>query len=79
MKCVTIRLHLTKNLNQYLSIVNRFPYQIDLRSGRHVRDAKSLLGIISLNLAHPLTLEIHHDNCDKLLEELSPFIESGTA
>ena len=79
MKYVTIRLHLTKNLNQFLSIVNRFPYQIDLRSGRHVRDAKSLLGIFSLNLEQPLSLEIHHDNCDELLEELSPFIESGTA
>lgn len=79
MKCVAIRLHLNKNLNQFLSIVNRFPYQIDLRSGRHVRDAKSLLGIFSLNLEQPLSLEIHHDNCDKLLEELRPFIESDTA
>ncbi len=79
MKCVTIRLDLTKNLNQFLNIVNRFPYQMDLRSGRHVTDAKSLLGIFTLNLKQPLSLEIHHDNCDQLLEELSPFIEPGTA
>lgn len=76
MKCVTIRLNLTKNLNQFISIVNRFPYEIDLRSGRHVRDAKSVLGVLSLNLTQPLSLEIHHDHCDKLLEELSPFIEA---
>ena len=38
-----------------------------------------LLGIFTLNLKQPLSLEIHHDNCDQLLEELSPFIEPGTA
>jgi hypothetical protein len=48
-----------------------------LRSGRNVRDAKSVLGIISLDLNNPLTLEIYHDNCDHLMEELSPFIETS--
>ena len=76
MKCVTIRLHQIKHLNQFVSIVNRFPYEISMRSGRHVRDAKSVLGILSLDLKQPLLLEIHHDKCDELLEELSPFIET---
>ena len=79
MKCVTIRLNLTKNLNQFVNIVNRFPYEMNLRSGRHVRDAKSLLGIFSLDLEQPLILEIHHDKCEKLLEELNSFIEPDTA
>ena len=79
MRCVTIRLNMTKNLNQFVNIVDRFPYEISLRSGRHVRDAKSVLGILSLDLKQPLLLEIHHDKCEKLLEELSPFIETGTA
>ena len=77
MKCVTIRLHQTIDLNQFVSIVNRFPYEISMRSGRHVRDAKSVLGILSLDLKQPLLLEIHHDKCDELLEELSPFIETA--
>ena len=77
MKCVTIRLHQTIDLNQFVSIVNRFPYEISMRSGRHVRDAKSVLGILSLDLKQPLFLEIHHDKCDELLEELSPFIETA--
>ena len=79
MRSVTIRLNMTKNLNQFVNIVDRFPYEISLRSGRHVRDAKSVLGILSLDLKQPLLLEIHHDKCEKLLEELSPFIETGTA
>ena len=48
---------------------------VDLtRSGRKVRDAKSVLGILSLDLKKPLSLEIYQDNCDELLEELRPFI-----
>ena len=79
MKSINIRLTVNRNLNQYLSIVNRFPYEMSLWSGRHVRDAKSVLGILSLDLNRPLTLIIHHDSCDQLLKELSPFIEADTA
>lgn len=79
MKCVNIRLSVNRDLNQFVSIVNRFPYEMNLWCGRHVRDAKSVLGILSLDLNRPLTLMIHHDNCEQLLEELSPFIEQGTA
>ena len=75
MKSVNIRLSVNRNLNQFVSIVNRFPYEMNLWCGRHVRDAKSVLGILSLDLNRPLTLMIHHDNCEQLLEELSPFIE----
>lgn len=74
MKCVTVRLNMVENLNQFISIVNRYPYEISLRSGRKVRDAKSVLGILSLDLKKPLSLEIYCDNCNELLEELRPFI-----
>jgi phosphotransferase system HPr-like phosphotransfer protein len=70
---------MNRDLNHFVSIVNRFPYEMSLWSGRHVRDPKSVLGILSLDLDRPLTLTIHHDNCEQLLEELSPFIEADTA
>jgi phosphotransferase system HPr-like phosphotransfer protein len=76
---MTIRLNLIKNVNHFVNIVSRYPYEMILRSGRQVRDAKSVLGIISLDLNNPLTLEIYHDNCDQLMEELSPFIEAGAS
>ena len=79
MKSVNIRLSVNRNLNQFVSIVNRFPYEMNLWSGRKVRDAKSVLEILSLDLDRPLTLIIHHDSCEQLLEELSPFIEADTA
>ena len=50
MKSVTIHLSLAENVKDFVNIVSKYPYDIDLRSGRHVVDAKSILGIFSLDL-----------------------------
>ena len=57
----------------FVTIVQKYPYDIDLKHGKYVVDAKSILGIFSLDLSKPVTLEIHSDNCDDLLQELKPF------
>ncbi len=75
MKSVTIRLSLVENVNKFANIVSRYPFEMDLRAGRHVVDAKSILGIFSLDLSRPITLDIYEDNCDSLLEEIRPFME----
>ncbi len=74
MKTVNIKLSLAENVKQFVNIVSRYDYDIDLRSGRHVVDAKSLLGIFSLDLSRPITMEIYADNCDDLLAEIKPFL-----
>ena len=74
MKTVTIKLTMPEDVKNFVNIVNRYPYDIDLRSGRHVVDAKSILGIFSLDLSKPITLEIFEDNCDSLLSELEGFL-----
>ena len=75
MKSVTIRLSLVENVNKFANIVSRYPFEMDLRAGRHVVDAKSILGIFSLDLSRPITLDIYEDNCDSLLEEIRLFME----
>ncbi len=75
MKSVTIRLSLVENVNKFVNVVSRYPFEMDLRAGRHVVDAKSILGIFSLDLSRPITLDIYSDECDKLLEEIKPFVE----
>ena len=74
MKSVMIRLSLVENVNNFVNIVTRYPYEMDLRAGRHVVDAKSILGIFSLDLSRPITLEIYSDDCTDLLEEIEPFV-----
>lgn len=74
MKSATLKLSLVENVNTFVNIVSRYPFDMDLRAGRHVVDAKSILGIFSLDLSKPITLEIYSDDCDKLLEEINPFL-----
>jgi phosphotransferase system HPr-like phosphotransfer protein len=73
-KSALIRLSLVENVNNFVNIVARYPYEMDLRAGRHVVDAKSILGIFSLDLSKPITLEIYSDDCSDLLEEIKPFL-----
>ena len=74
MKSVMIRLSLVENVNHFVNIVTCYPYEMDLRAGRHVVDAKSILGIFSLDLSRPITLEIYSDDCGDLLDEIAPFV-----
>lgn len=74
MKSVNIKLSLAENVKQFVNIVNRFKYDVDLRAGRHVVDAKSILGIFSLDLSKPITMEIYADACDDLLSDIKPFV-----
>ena len=74
MKSVMIRLSLVENVNNFVNIVTRYPFEMDLRAGRHVVDAKSILGIFSLDLTKPITLEVYSDDCDELLKEIEPFL-----
>lgn len=74
MKSVMIKLSLVENVNNFVNIVTRYPFEMDLRAGRHVVDAKSILGIFSLDLSKPITLEIYSDECEALLEEIKPFL-----
>ena len=62
MKSIAINLKLAENVKQFVNVVNKYDYDMDLRSGRHVVDAKSVLGIFSLDLSMPVVLEIFTDS-----------------
>lgn len=74
MKSVTINLKLAENVKNFVQIVSKYDYDIDLRSGRYVVDAKSILGIFSLDLSRPVVLEIYTDDASGLLADLNDFI-----
>ena len=74
MKTISIKLPLAENVKAFVNVVNRYPYDMDLRAGRYVVDAKSILGILSLDLAKAITLEVYADDCAALMEALKPFL-----
>ena len=55
--------------------VKNFVNEIDLTSGRYVVDAKSIMGIFSLDLTKPIKVEAHGEDCTELLTDLAPFIQ----
>ena len=59
MKSIVILLNTTDSVKNFVSTISKYDYEMDLRSGRYVVDAKSLLGIFSLDLNKPVILEIY--------------------
>lgn len=74
MKSIPIKLSFAEEVKTFVNVANRYPYDMDLRAGRHVVDAKSILGIFSLDLSQPITLEVYADECGDLLNDLSQFV-----
>ncbi len=73
MKNIQISLQEAEGVKRFVNIVSKYPYEMDLHSGRHVVDAKSILGIFSLDLSRPIELKIYADSCEDILEEIQPF------
>lgn len=75
MKTVQIRLDSIDKVKSFVNIITKYDTDFDLISGRYVIDAKSIMGIFSLDLSRPIDLAIHNDDsCDEILEVLKPFI-----
>ena len=74
MKTVSVKLPLAENVKAFVNVISKYPYDMDLRAGRYVVDAKSILGILSLDLAKPITMEIYCDDCDDLMADIKPFM-----
>ena len=74
MKTFDIMLCSINDVKNFVNIVTKYDFDIDLTSGRYVVDAKSIMGIFSLDLGKPITVEIHNEDCDALVEDLKPFL-----
>ena len=77
MKTVQISLNSIDKVKSFVNDISKFDFDFDLVSGRYVIDAKSIMGIFSLELQRPINIEIHTDNCDDLVEALKPFRTEG--
>ena len=75
MKTVQISLNSIGKVKSFVNTISQFEYDFDLISGRYVIDAKSIMGIFSLDLSKPIDLAIHtEDNLNEILEALEPYI-----
>ncbi|MBQ8986978.1 MAG: HPr family phosphocarrier protein [Lachnospiraceae bacterium] len=75
MKTVMISLNSIDKVKSFVNDISRFDYDFDLVSGRYVIDAKSIMGIFSLDLSKPIELNIHAaENADEVISVLKPYI-----
>lgn len=77
MKTVKIRLSSIQDVRNFVDVVTRHNVEADLSSGRYVVDAKSIMGIFSLDLLNPITLAVQTEDAvavEALLADVKPFI-----
>lgn len=77
MKTVKICLNSIEKVKSFVNDITKFDVDFDLVSGRYVIDAKSIMGIFSLDLSKPIDLNIHtEEGADEVLEFLKAYIVS---
>lgn len=74
MKTFNIMLKSINDVKDFVNIVNKYDFDVDLTSGRYIVDAKSIMGIFSLDLSKPIKVETHADNAETFFSEIKPFI-----
>ena len=75
MKTVLISLNSIDKVKSFVNEISKFSNDFDLVSGRYVIDAKSIMGIFSLDLSKPISLNIHADeNMNAILEAIKPYV-----
>ena len=75
MKTVKISLNSIDKVKSFVNDLTKFDTDFDLISGRYVIDAKSIMGIFSLDLSRPIDLNIHAEvAAEEILTVLAPYI-----
>ncbi len=71
---VKIRLNTINDVKDFVNAVTLCDYDVDIISGRYAIDAKSIMGIFSLDLSRPVDVVAHTDECGGFLESIKKFI-----
>lgn len=72
---ISIMLSSINDVKNFVNTVSRYDCDVDLVSGRYIVDAKSIMGIFSLDLTKPITVQIQDGaDSEKLLSEIESFI-----
>ncbi len=77
MKTVRISLNSIDKVKSFVNDLSKFDVDFDLVSGRYVIDAKSIMGIFSLDLSKPIDLNIHAETeplISEIMAVLTPYV-----
>lgn len=74
MTSVTVNINSIEKVKKFVNVITIYDNDFDLVCDRYVIDAKSIMGIFSLDLSKDIDLTIHGDNVDEVLDKLAPYI-----
>ena len=77
MENLKILLDSIDKVKSFVNLIAKFDFDFDLISGRYIIDAKSIMGIFSLNLSDPIELSIHTNDpaeYEKVKEAITPYL-----
>lgn len=75
MKSVNITLNSIDKVKTFVNTISKFNCDFDLVSGRYLIDAKSIMGIFSLDLSKPIRLDIHDDAAaEEVINEIKAYV-----
>lgn len=70
---LTLKLNGLDDVKKFIDITSRYGESMSLMNGRYAVDAKSILGIFSMDLSQPVELVCDEEDAE-LMKELTPFI-----
>ncbi|MBQ7980226.1 MAG: HPr family phosphocarrier protein [Oscillospiraceae bacterium] len=73
MKKTEVILSNINEVRDFVNLVILMNYEVDLMQGKHLINAKSVMGIFSLDLLSPITVIAHNDNTDDFFKKLEKF------
>lgn len=62
------------DVKDFVNTVSRYDFDVDLISGRYIVDAKSIMGIFSLDLSKPIKVQVHADDASEFMATIDGFI-----
>ena len=77
MHTFNVSLKSINDVKDFVNIVNKYKFDVDMTSGRYVVDAKSIMGIFSLDLSKPIRVEVHSkkpEDCDRFYNEVQGLV-----
>ena len=58
----------------FVQTVEKYPYDMDMKRGSCVVDAKSLLGLLNLGFNQKIELSVYNDECQDLFQNISRYV-----
>lgn len=69
-----VKISTINDVKKFVNTVSKYDFDVDLISGRYAIDAKSIMGIFSIDLSKELVMKAHTDNAETVKADLSEYI-----